>query len=763
MIDRIIQFRNIGQFADVYPPHDTEFKRFTLIYAANARGKTTFASILHSLANNDPQIMIERRRLGTQNPQRIELSHANVSLVFEEGEWSQNNLDISVFNDAFVAANICSGIEIDTEHRKNLHELIIGDTGVELSRRLQDLINRVEQHSSRLRVLADTIPANERGPYDVDEFCDLPQDPQVDAKIEEVLNRLAATNSAEVIHQRAGFQQISLPNFDIQHINDVLSRKLEDIEAAATDRVNAHLARLGVEGEDWVANGMQRIRSVSEGLGYEACPFCAQSLNRSDLIEHYRAYFSEEYKLLKTSIRQMEVDIQNAHAENISAEFERNIYTSEKTREFWKNFVDLPNIGINSTTIVHEWNIARDAVLTRLREKKVAPLEEMALSLEARRAINTYQDRVVEIVQLANSLTGFNDRLNQIRQRAEHDDPAVLSRRLERLQAHRTRFNAAVQERCNNFLEEKIAKANTEQQRNQVRDDLNRYRTEIFPEYENAVNNYLDRFGASFRLGDVQSVNRRHGSSASFCVVINQNNVNLNATEGPAFKNTLSAGDRSTLALAFFFASLDQDRNRENKIVVLDDPITSLDEHRALQTRTEIKNLALQVQQVIVLSHSKPFLCSLWEQADRQSSVTLQINRAENGSEITVWDVRTDSKSEHDKRHKLVRGYVRAADPDQARNVAQSLRPMLEAFLRVAYPKHFKPRTVIGRFLYKCHRKLGTDDEILSADDYSELDELKNYTNRFHHDGNPAWQPADINEPELTEFAQRVLRFTSRN
>jgi wobble nucleotide-excising tRNase len=46
---------------------------------------------------------------------------------------------------------------------------------------------------------------------------------------------------------------------------------------------------------------------------------------------------------------------------------------------------------------------------------------------------------------------------------------------------------------------------------------------------------------------------------------------------GPSFRNTLSAGDRNALALAFFFASLERDPQRAQKIVVIDDPISSLD------------------------------------------------------------------------------------------------------------------------------------------------------------------------------------------
>ena len=98
-----------------------------------------------------------------------------------------------------------------------------------------------------------------------------------------------------------------------------------------------------------------------------------------------------------------------------------------------------------------------------------------------------------------------------------------------------------------------------------------------------------------------------------------------------------------------WFASLEQDPDLANKIVVIDDPMTSMDEHRTLRTREEFVALTARVRQVVVLSHSKPFLCNLWEQSDGNVSTALRINRAAVGSEIAVWDVRNDSISEHDK------------------------------------------------------------------------------------------------------------------
>lgn len=763
MLDRIQLLRNIGQFDNVSPPQQTVFTPFSLIYGENGRGKTTIAAILRSLANDDPALVEERQRLGSPNPPHIVIGHSGGQSVFQNGVWAQPLSNIAIFDDAFVSANVCSGIEVQSAHRQGLHELILGAQGVALNSALQAHVQRIEEHNAALRDLAAAIPADARGPYTVDAFCALEADDEIDVKILDAERRLAAAQSAEAIIQRPGFQGFALPDFDIEAIDEVLGRELPELEAEAAERVRVHIAKLERSGEAWVSEGMPRIDTVSSEADNEVCPFCAQDLAGSGLIEHYRAYFSDAYKELKAEIRRTGISVRDAHGGDIQSAFERDIRTAVQAHEFWNGFAELPQIDIDTAAIARDWNAAREAVLDQLRAKAAAPLERLALSPETRQAIIDYRVRIEEVAALSELLVAANDQLDIVKEQAQADDLAALTNDLAKLKAQKARFDPMVAPHCDAYLAEKAAKTATEELRKQARAALDQYREQIFPAYEATINDYLRRFAASFRLGEVQSVNTRSGSSASYCVVINQQNVNVGADNGPSFRNTLSAGDRNTLALAFFFASLEQDPTLADKVVVIDDPMTSLDDHRTLRTREEIIAMSRRVSQVIVLSHSKPFLCRLWEQIDRNTSTALRINRSVVGSELAVWDVRDHSYSEHDKRHELVRSYLLAADPAKEREVATALRPILEAFMRVACPAYFPPGTLLGPFIGHCEQRVGTNDEILSADDIAELRALLAYANQFHHDTNAAWQTAAINDAELTDFAERTLLFASRH
>jgi wobble nucleotide-excising tRNase len=204
----------------------------------------------------------------------------------------------------------------------------------------------------------------------------------------------------------------------------------------------------------------------------------------------------------------------------------------------------------------------------------------------------------------------------------------LLAADVARLKAIQARHAPEIASLCTAYLAEKAAKATAEQHRNEARLQLEQYRQGIFPAYENVINIYLRRFNAGFRIGTVTAVNTRSGSTCTYNVVINDQPVPISGaippTGAPSFRNTLSSGDRNTLALAFFFASLDNDRALANRIVVIDDPITSLDEHRSLTTVQEMRHLAERTAQVIVLSHDKPFLCRIWDGTDSDQRAALE-------------------------------------------------------------------------------------------------------------------------------------------
>jgi wobble nucleotide-excising tRNase len=176
VIERIQLMRNVGQFESVNAGSIT-LGKLALGYAENSRGKTTLAAIFRSLSTGIASWISERARLGTTNLPHVVVAATNAaSHVFRDGVWSASLPTIAVFDDRFVADNVCSGIEIGTEHRQSLHELILGAQGVTLSNALQTQVDGIEAHNREIKSCMDAIPSTVRGNLNVDQFCDLTPD-----------------------------------------------------------------------------------------------------------------------------------------------------------------------------------------------------------------------------------------------------------------------------------------------------------------------------------------------------------------------------------------------------------------------------------------------------------------------------------------------------------------------------------------------------------------------------------------------------------
>lgn len=764
IIEQLRLVRNVGKFENVATGANLPLAKFALIYAENGRGKTTMSAIFRSLASGVATPILERHRLGAVDPAQVIIRLNNATnAIFQNGAWSATVPEVSVFDDEFVTANVHSGMQVGAGQRQSLHDLIVGAQGIQLNDVLQAQIDLIERHNTQLGLLAAAIPPAVRGRYSIDDFCALAVRDDLDEAIQAAERNLAAARNVDAVLTRSEFQSIALPRFDIPALQELLNQDLPGIQAAVAMQVQEHFGRLGPGGEKWVSDGMGFVGPASAGLAENHCPFCAQSLVGSRLVAHYDAFFGQAYRDHKARIATAAGEISRLHGPEILAAFERSVRVASENVQFWRSYCEVPDIQLDTAAVVRSWRSVLEAVSTALARKLDAPLEVVEISaagVTAAAEFETVRERVGRLNAL---LREANARIAVVKEQVAGANIAALESDLQVLVVTRARHAQPMAQNCESYLQEKAAKTVTEGLRDQARQALTQYRDQVFPAYEAAINTYLGRFGAGFRLSRVVSQNNRTGSSASYHVLIDQVDVPLVGGDAePSFKSTLSAGDRNTLALAFFFASLERKPNFRDQIVVIDDPMTSLDENRTLTTRQELQRLLISVEQVIVLSHSKPFLCELWENADVNRRSSMRIVRDNAGSTFADWDVNRDCITDNDKRHELVRQYLVSSVGVNDREVATALRPMLEAFCRVAYSEWFPPGTMLGQFVDRCRQALGTPQQQLNPQDTTELRALLDYANNFHHDTNAGYQTAVIRDQELVDFARRTLAFTRR-
>lgn len=759
MINRLQLLRNVGQFDSVSSAAKIDLAKITLVYAENGRGKTTLSAILRSLATGEALPIVERHRLGSAHPPEVIIACTGDSdpARFQKGSWTRTCADMIVFDDLFVDRNVYSGLEVGAEHRQNLHELILGEQGVVLARRVQDLAEQIRLHNSELRTKTAALQNIERHGLSIDDFCTLPAHGDVDGAISTAEKLSASIAQAELVRTTELFSSLALPTVDVAAVRSLLKKTIADVDAEAMNAARAHFASLGKGAETWVSTGMDFASTISKHTS-DNCPFCAQQLASSSMFAAYREYFADAYKKHLAQVVATATQVENTLKGDALAGFERQIQAARTKQTFWSSFCTLPDVAIDSTDLAAAWQQARNGLLAALLAKKSDPLQSLALDQTTEKVLTRFDVAAEGVATLSAALLRANENIERVKEASKAGKAAAIQSELKRLKATKERHVAATSTACGEYLQAKAAKATAEADKTAAQTALNSHRTTVLPLYQSSINKYLVLFNAGFSIEKVEPLDAAGTPSCTFNLGINTHLVPIAGKAGATFKNTLSAGDRNTLALAFFFASIERDPKKASKVVVLDDPVSSLDKHRTLATVQEARKLAQHVSQVIVLSHSKPFLARIWQQLDPKHAIALEVTRDTVGSTIVLWNVNDENVTEYDRRHARLREYAES-NTGKVRDVAEAIRPLLEGYLRVACAADFRPGILLGPFRKTANDRHAAGKPIIEAAKLSELENLTEYGNKFHHDTNPAWDTEQINDGELLGYVQRTLAF----
>jgi hypothetical protein len=394
-----------------------------------------------------------------------------------------------------------------------------------------------------------------------------------------------------------------------------------------------------------------------------------------------------------------------------------------------------------------------------LDKKAAAPLNALPLSEE-------YSSAYEAVSQLSEAVTAYNaavDAANQaINAFKRSASPAKLQSASNGLKWHeltKKRYERTVAEACERYKKLIAEKEELERKKQAARDKLDTYSSDVCDKYKKAINRYLKRFNAGFHLDSVRVEYSGRIANSTFCVVINDTSVEMGSSDTPlsepSFKNTLSAGDRSTLALAFFLAEIEADKGKADCIVVFDDPFNSQDHFRRTCTATEIKRCGETVSQVVVMSHDRSFLRDLWDlplpTADRKPLWLIPFGHKD--TVIAEWPIETDTESEDTANRRVLLSFYHH-HKGQPRDVIQKLRPVLETHMQRMAPQLLGGVKGLGNMLGKV-RDANSPPVLVEA--YADIDDINAYTRRYMHgEGrNPDSEP--VHATELEGMVAKVL------
>jgi wobble nucleotide-excising tRNase len=430
--------------------------------------------------------------------------------------------------------------------------------------------------------------------------------------------------------------------------------------------------------------------------------------------------------------------------------------------EFWQRFCEIAPPSIQGTPgdIVRTLRLA---ILALLDRKAAAPLDSITMdqvSTEARAAFVALQASVAAYNQ---AVTAANQIITAKKKATGAANLKTVEAALAQLRAIKTRHEADAKKACDEYTLAVLEKTAIEENKANVRKQLNDYTEQVIGRYEQTINQLLDDFNAGFRI-----TGTKHGypggvASSSYQIFINNIPVELGDAstphDRPSFRNTLSAGDKSTLALAFFLAQLHFDPNKTSKIVIFDDPFNSQDSFRRDRTVQKIKKCGEECAQVIVLSHDPFFLQRIWERLQSQTSERkcLTFTRiGQSNTTICEWNVEEATQAHYKADLKVLTDFHNHSTGDP-RDVVQKIRPVLENYARYVGGGTIAATDTLGDMIGKV-RSAGAAHQLFPHRE--KLEELNDYSKRYHHgDGQrPATEP--INDVELQGYVKSVLEFT---
>ena len=184
---------------------------------------------------------------------------------------------------------------------------------------------------------------------------------------------------------------------------------------------------------------------------------------------------------------------------------------------------------------------------------------------------NTARDAIRKAIE---PLERYNNQVEEIKKTVDSQKLAPLQVELKVLQAVKSRHEQSIADKISNL--EKMRNRKTEISKNKafLRKDLTAHGKTITEGLGKAINAYLKRLNAGFRVDYKEPDYRGKEPAARYRILINEVAVSPRATSEatgkPSFRNTLSAGDKSVLALALFLAQCNADPEIEDAIVVLD-------------------------------------------------------------------------------------------------------------------------------------------------------------------------------------------------
>lgn len=758
MIERISVIQGIGLLHQANGnPHTCQ--KVTLIYADNGRGKSTLARILRSVSVGEASLITNCKTVDGTLPPKVVLQFGSGHKVsFENGIWSEQRPEVLVFDADFIESNVHSGGTVSTGHRKNLLEFALGEAAVTARTNVEKATAEARSAAEKVQGFIAQLSGHHTGMALVS-FDKLPAVADADLKIEDYQKRIVAAGNVEIILKKLTPTLAAIPSINIDHFFSVFAKSLQDVHANAEKLVKGHIAALGNKAaEGWLSQG----RQLDNG---ENCPYCAQSTTGNNLIQAYQTHFNASYSELKAKVAGLTNEVAMGTSASVVDTFSQSIINASAHAAAWAEHIQVTPIEFNSA-LCHSVLNELQVLLTELvKRKQASPTDPIGTEEDKQKATAIWEQVVAPMQATNEAINRWVTAIAAYKGKLASENVQQLQQKIANLQDSKRRHDPNVVQ-----LFDKLATARTnanlaEKEKQSARDTLDALMQKTLDQYENAINSLLKNFGASFSIKGMNANFRGAAPRSEYGLELRGKNVSLEGGP-PSFATALSEGDKRTLAFAFFVASTMADVNLGKKIVVIDDPMCSLDLNRRHHTSVVLRKMFAKSEQIIVLAHDPYFLRDLREHFKKEDKTapiaTFQLSRtAGEYSTFSNIDLDVECESAYFRHHRMLNDFVDGKGGD-SRSIAKTIRPMLEGYLHRRFPGRIPKDLLFGQVVVLIRDAADPSPLCHAQSLVEELNEINGYSGQFHHDTNPSADTVVVVEPELKTFVERALGVVHR-
>ncbi|HEY5593514.1 MAG TPA: AAA family ATPase [Paludibacter sp.] len=789
MINKIERLTSIGKFRNYQAAGQVNFNKLTLIYGDNGGGKTTLTSVFRSLTTNKPEIIRSRISTNHTAPQAAQIFQTgtpNIFHTFGATGWTTPFADIEIFDIHFVNENIYSGFDFNDEHKKQLHQFVIGAQGIAIQ-------NQIEQNKAAKVISKQNLENVEQQLFQqvgnnlttdlISSFLAIPvaHATGVDQQILTAEAALASANANSIIQTLQTLSPLTRINSGIAFaslIADLQTTSLAIQNTTLESLFSNHcqdLASNSLDGpENWLQRGFAYVESKqAANESTISCPFCKQTIDGNvEIMSAYISKFNADFNALVLRVQSHLLSLQNFNLEAVIQAI--NNINQSNTGSITSWVTHLPN-----TVQPPTFNIIGDEAVLR------AEFQSLIATLQQKMQNPTVSVATSTATVFQSSCENINTNIDTYNQSVATYNTAIATFRtgiltaanaqlvVDRLKRIKKRFEAPIIALCTQLTTEKQTLRGLELAYTQLSRQQQTAASAFFSSYQTRINHYLGNvFKTLFRIDDVVHVapqGRATQSKIAYKLTIDGKDISFLPNQPFNAKECLSEGDKSTIALAFFLSKLDIDTNRQDKILIFDDPLSSLDTNRRTYTIGIIRALLQQLKQVVVLSHNEYFLHEIGKDIGAANKCSLRIKEdfALKASKLEVCDLEELVKIDYFKHIEALEAFRSNPDHSLIDSVLGWQRNVLEAHLRFKFYKEIRSMTgqqTFGRLIsFLDMFPVVFRDNVDRTSIISKLHLINSVSWKPHH-GDPTpdytslgMNPNSITAPELDNLIQDTL------